>query len=95
MATIKVRTSLRDGVCTVRTLIKHPMAIGGRGAKPHFITHVNCKHKGETVMTAHWGGGISKNPYLSFTIAAAAKGDPLVISWLDNDDHGDSVEVTI
>jgi len=35
-------------------------------------------------MTTNWSGGISKNPYLSFSFTGAAKGDEVKISWVDN-----------
>lgn len=86
---IKLRTSLRDDVVTVRMLVRHAMAVGGRRASgervaPHFITEITCRHNGELVMLGHWGAGIAKNPYLSFTIGNAKSGDELAIRWIDN-----------
>ena len=95
MSTIKIKNKLKDGRCTARILIKHPMDVGGRGRKPHFIKEVQCTHNGRIVMTAHWGAGISKNPYLSFIFSGAAKGDTFVLSWHDNKDKSDRIEVTL
>ncbi len=98
--TIKIRTQLREGVATVRALIKHPMAIGRRGRgddsiEAHFITEVVCLHNDNVVMTGHWGAGISKNPYLSFMFAGASKGDEVTIRWIDNQEASDSITVAL
>jgi sulfur-oxidizing protein SoxZ len=45
---------------------------------------------GNNVMTAYWSGGISKNPYLSFTFTGGAKGDEVKITWKDNQGGTDS-----
>ncbi|MFP4081081.1 MAG: thiosulfate oxidation carrier complex protein SoxZ, partial [Ectothiorhodospira sp.] len=45
--------------------------------------------------TAHWGPGISRNPYLSFRFEGASAGDTLRISWEDNKGESDSTEAEI
>ncbi len=95
--TIKIRAKEKGGETTVKALISHPMETGqrknsktGKLIPAHFIQEVVCKHKGATVMTAQWSGGVSKNPYISFKFAGAAKGDELELSWVDNKGKGDS-----
>ncbi|MET0026811.1 MAG: thiosulfate oxidation carrier complex protein SoxZ [Candidatus Thiodiazotropha sp.] len=95
---IKVRASEKDGVTTVKALMTHPMETGarkdsktGQNIPAHFIQEVVCKHKGNTVMTAEWSGGVSKNPYLSFKFTGAAKGDELELTWTDNKGESDSM----
>ncbi len=88
-ATIKVRTEIAGDVATVRLLVKHPMDVGGRRkdgtvVEPHFIREITCTHNGEVVMLGHWGAGVARNPYLSFTFDGATKGDEFVVRWLDN-----------
>ena len=61
----------------------------------HFIQDVVCEHKGANILTAHWGGGVSKNPYLSFKFEGGAKGDELKISWTDNKGGSDSATAKI
>ncbi len=102
MASIKIRAKTKDGVTTVKTLIKHPMETGTRKDKKtgkkipaHNITEVVAEHNGNTVMTANWGTGISKNPYMSFKFKGAASGDKIKISWVDNMGKGDSLEAAI
>ncbi len=94
---IKLRTALRDTTLTVRMLIRHPMTVGGTTAAgervaAHFITEIACRHNGELVMLGHWGGGIAKNPYLSFIVDGVAAGDELVISWRDNQGGKDELK---
>ena len=102
MASIKIRAKAKDGVTTVKTLISHPMESGQRkdsktGEKipAHHVTEVMAEHNGKQVMSANWGGGISKNPYLSFKFKGAAAGDTVKISWVDNKGKGDSAEALI
>ena len=91
MASIKIRAKNSGGVTTVKALIKHPMETGlrkdsktGKLIPAHHINEVTAEHNGKTVMTANWGGAISKNPYLSFKFKGGAAGDTIKISWVDN-----------
>ncbi len=100
--TIKLKAKENDGVVTVKALITHPMETGARKDKKtgekipaHFIQEVTCEHGGNTVMTAHWSGGVSKNPYVTFKFKGGAKGDPITLAWSDNKGEGDSQEGSI
>lgn len=102
MSSIKLRAKITDGVTAVKVLISHPMETGlqkdkktGETIPAHFIQEVVCKHKDTTVMTANWGGAISKNPYLSFNFKGAAAGDTISLSWVDNKGEKDSAEAAI
>ena len=102
MSSIKMRAKNKDGVTTIKALISHAMETGSRKDKKtgkkipaHFIQEVVCEHKGNTVMTAHWGAAISKNPYLSFRFSGAAAGDTVKLSWVDNKGEKDSSDVTV
>jgi sulfur-oxidizing protein SoxZ len=102
MSSIKLRAKITDGVTAVKVLISHPMETGlqkdkktGEKIPAHFIQEVVCKHKDTTVMTANWGGAISKNPYLSFNFKGAAAGDTISLSWVDNKGEKDSAEAAI
>ena len=97
--TIKLKAKENDGVVTVKALITHPMETGARKDKKtgetipaHFIQEVTCEHGGNTVMTAQWSGGVSKNPYVTFKFKGGAKGDPIKLSWADNKGESDSHE---
>jgi sulfur-oxidizing protein SoxZ len=102
MASIKIRAKLSGDVTTVKALIKHPMDTGlvkdkktGAVIPAHFIQEVTCEHGGNKVMTALWGGAVSKNPYLSFKFAGAKAGDTVKLSWVDNKGESDSAETQV
>ncbi len=98
---IKIRAKAKGGVTTVKTLMSHPMETGlrkdksGKKIPAHNITEVTAEHNGNVVMTANWGTGISKNPYLSFKFKVGASGDKIKISWVDNMGESDSAEAAI
>lgn len=100
--TIRIRAELSGEITDVKALINHPMETGLRkDAKTnelvpaHFIQEVVCDLNGKTVMTAQWGVAVSKNPYLSFQVKGAKKGDKIKINWVDNKGDKDSEEGTI
>jgi len=102
MASIKIRAKVSGDVTTVKALIKHPMDTGlvkdkktGKVIPAHFIQEVICEHGGNKVMTAMWGGAVSKNPYLSFKFAGAKAGDTVKLSWVDNKGESDSAETQV
>lgn len=99
---IKIRGAAKNGVATIKVLIRHSMETGrskdartGQLIPAHFIKEVICKHQGKQVLEANWGAAVSKNPYLSFSIANAQAGEKISISWLDNQGKSDSKEVTL
>ena len=101
-SSIKIRAKEKGGEVTVKALITHPMETGVRKDKKtgelipaHFIQEVVCKHGGNSVFTAYWSGGVSKNPYLSFKFSGAAKGDEIALSWADNKGDSDSLTAKI
>ncbi len=88
---VKIRAKLKDGVTVAKSLMQHPMETGNRKDKKtgkkipeHFIEVVDCQHNGETVLTAHLGASVSKNPYLSFEFTGGKKGDTVKVGWVDN-----------
>jgi sulfur-oxidizing protein SoxZ len=91
MSEIKIRAKLEGNQTVVKVLMNHPMEIGLRKDSKtnelipaHFIQELVCKWKDQVVMTAEWGGGVSKNPYLSFMFSGGAAGDDVSVSWIDN-----------
>ncbi|MBI4742796.1 MAG: thiosulfate oxidation carrier complex protein SoxZ [Betaproteobacteria bacterium] len=87
---MKIRATSKDGVTEVKVLMSHEMETGQRkdaaGAvvPAWFITDVTAQHNGKTVMQAEFGTSVAKNPYLSFKFKGGAKGDKIVVSWVDN-----------
>ena len=99
---IKLRAKAKGDVVEVKALISHPMETGLRKDKKtgevipaHFIKEVIAEYKDKKVLTAHWGGTVSKNPYLAFKFKGGKKGDSVKLSWADNKDGSDSAETTI
>ncbi|WP_295880376.1 thiosulfate oxidation carrier complex protein SoxZ [uncultured Thiohalocapsa sp.] len=97
MSDIKIRAKSSNGVTTVKSLMSHVMETGLRKDKEtgepipaHFIQEVTAKWKDEVVMTALWSGGVSKNPYLSFKFNGGEAGDPIEITWVDNQGNSES-----
>jgi len=99
--TIKIRAKDKGGEVEVKAIITHPMETGLRKDKSgnlisaHFIQEVVAKLNDTVVMTAYWGVSISQNPYLSFKIKGAKKGDQVQLSWVDNKGETDSASTAI
>ncbi len=101
-SSIRLRSRLRDGVCTVRAILRHPMETGFRNnmetgelVPAHFIKLVTVKHNDVVVLHCDWSRAVSKNPYLSFMFEGAKAGDKLELSWLDTKGESDSLVTTI
>jgi sulfur-oxidizing protein SoxZ len=101
VASIRVRAIASNDSVEVQSLLQHPMDSGfvkdskGNLIPPHYIEVVTFEHNGKTVLTALCGPAISKDPYLKFSFKGGKKGDPLKISWVDNEGKSDSTEAKI
>jgi len=60
-----------------------------------FIQDVTATWNGKTVLAAQWGPAVAKNPFLSFKFKGGAKGDKVVITWVDNRGEKRTDEATI
>jgi sulfur-oxidizing protein SoxZ len=101
-SSMRIKTSLRDGLTTVRAIIRHPMHTGyefdketGKLIPAHYIDNVTVHHGEKLILHCEWGRAISANPYLSFSFTGARAGDKLRIYWTDNLGGSDSVEMVI
>ncbi len=99
--TIQARAYEKDGIVTVKSVIQHPMETGRRKARktgkkipPHFIRELVVSRRGQVVLEAFWGRMVARNPYLSFEFPGA-RGDEIVLSWLDNRGFSDSLRVRV
>ncbi len=100
-STIRVR-ALANGTSTdVQALMQHPMDSGfvkdanGVVIPPHHIETVTFEYGGKVVLTADWGPAVSKDPHVKFSFKGGAKGDPLVVTWVDNLGKTDTVTAKI
>ncbi len=101
-STIRIKAKKKSDFIEVKALITHPMENGlrkdqetGNLAPAHFIEEIECQLNGQVVMTAVWGGGISKNPYLAFQIKGGKVGDVVALKWTDNQGKTDEVTASV
>jgi sulfur-oxidizing protein SoxZ len=80
-----------DNTADVKVLIAHVMEPGTRKdpktkalIPAYFITDVVAKLNETVVITAQWGGGIAKNPFIGFKVKGAKPGDFITISAVDS-----------
>ena len=91
---MRIRLQFQAGVTTVKVLMSHEMESGQRKGDDGKIVplwniqDVSATLNGKVVMTAEWGGGISKNPFLQFAVKGTKPGDKISLTWRDN--RGDS-----
>ena len=91
---MRIRAQVKDSVATVRVLMSHEMESGqrkdsaGKVIPAWHITDVTATLNGTPVLTAEWGSGVSKNPFLQFAVKGAKAGDKIAVTWKDN--KGDS-----
>jgi sulfur-oxidizing protein SoxZ len=87
---MRIRAQAAGGNATVRVLMSHEMETGqrrdgaGKIIPAWHITEVTATHNGKMVLSAEWGTGVAKNPFLQFTVKGAKAGDKIGINWKDN-----------
>ena len=87
---MKIRAALAGDQTEVKVLMNHEMETGqrkdaqGQVIPAWFIQSVTATWGGKTVLAAQWGTAIAKNPFLSFKFKGGAKGDKIVIHWVDS-----------
>lgn len=98
---IKIRAKAKGEQVSVKALMSHPMETGTRKDKKtgekipaHYIREVIAQANGKQVMRALWSGGVSKNPYISFSYPGA-KGDEITLIWSDNKGGSDSATAQV
>ncbi len=98
---MKIRATQLGDATEVKVLMSHEMETGqrkdaqGKVIPAWFIQNVDVTCAGKTVLTAQWGTGISKNPFLAFRFKGGQKGDKVVVSWVDNRGEKRSDEATV
>jgi sulfur-oxidizing protein SoxZ len=87
---MRIRALEQAGITEVKILMRHDMETGlrkdsaGKTVPAHFIQNVIVKHKDKTVLDAQFGPSVAKDPFLAFKFKAGAKGDKIVVTWIDN-----------
>ena len=98
---MRIRAQIQGSGAVVRVLMSHDMETGlrkdadGKTVPAWYITEVTATLNGRTVMTAHWGTAIAKNPFTQFTIKGAKAGERIAVTWVDNRGDRRTDEATI
>ncbi|WP_296908436.1 thiosulfate oxidation carrier complex protein SoxZ [Polaromonas sp.] len=98
---MRIRAQVAGDKATVRVLMAHEMEsgqrkdAGGKIVPAWYIQEVTASHNGKPVLTAEWGPGVSKNPFLQFVVRGAKAGDKIGVSWKDNRGDTRSDEATV
>lgn len=98
---MRIRAQAAGSNATVRVLMSHEMETGqrkdaaGKVIPAWHITEVSASHNGKPVLSAEWGTGVAKNPFLQFTVKGAKAGDKIGIFWKDNRGESRSDEATV
>ena len=93
----RLKVKEKDGSVNVKAIISHPMLTGltkdkkGEKIPAHYISEVVVTANDTVVMTANWGGSVSKDPYISFDYAGKS-GDVVKLSWVDNQENKGEAE---
>ena len=86
----RIRAQIQGDSALVRMRMAHEMESGqrknaaGKQVPAWHIDQVAVQLNGKPVLTADWGPGVSRNPYLQFTLRKAKAGDKLSVVWRDN-----------
>ena len=87
---MKIRANVVGDSTEVKVLMSHEMETGqrkdaqGKVIPAWHSTNVTATYNGKTVLAAQWGPAVAKNPFLSFKFKGGAKGEKVVITWVDN-----------
>ncbi|MEI6484072.1 MAG: thiosulfate oxidation carrier complex protein SoxZ [Betaproteobacteria bacterium] len=98
---MRIRAQAAGSKINVRVLMSHEMESGQRkdvnGAPipAWHIQEVSASHNGAEVLSAEWGPGVSKNPYLQFTVKNGKAGDKISVTWKDNKGESRTDEATV
>jgi len=92
---------VRAGNGEIKILMTHPSENGlrkdaktGQLVPAHFVKNVIVAVNGKPVLDGQWGGGVSRDPYLSFKVKGMKKGDTVTVSAEDNKGDKGSAEAS-
>ena len=98
---MRIKAQSGAGQTSVRILMNHVMESGqrkddsGKTVPAWHIQEVSAFWNGKVVMTAQWGPGVSKNPYLQFFIKGGKAGDKIAVTWTDTKGESRSDEAVV
>jgi len=79
----------RNAAFNIRALLSHPMLTGmsrdqaGIPIPAYFVNEVEVTYGGERVAHFEWSSGISRDPFVGFSLRAS-KEAPVTVTWKDN-----------
>lgn len=79
----------RNSAINIRALLSHPMTTGmsrdqaGIPIPAYFVNDVVITYGGEHVAHFEWTSGISRDPFVGFSLRAT-KEAPVTVTWKDN-----------
>lgn len=98
---MSIAMRVRAGNGEIKILMTHPSENGlrkdaktGQMVPAHFIKNVTVAVNGKTVLDGQWGGGVSKDPYLSFKVKGMKAGDKIAVNAEDNKGDKGSAEAS-
>ena len=86
---MRIRAQLKGDVTEVRVLMAHVMETGQRKDSAGtvipalHIQSVTATWNGKPVLSAQFGPAVSQNPVMNFSFKGGAKGDKVIVSWVD------------
>ncbi len=98
---MRIRAQASGDKATVRVLMSHEMESGqrrdaaGKIVPAWFIQEVTANLNGKQVLAAEWGPGVSKSPFLQFSVKGAKAGDKITVIWKDNKGDTRTDEATV
>ncbi len=98
---MKIRASLQGEFVEVKVLMSHVMETGRRLDEEselvpaHYITRVTVECNGRSVLVAHWGAFVSRDPYLAFKFKGGAAGEKVKVTWEDSKGETRTDEATV
>ena len=87
---MRVRAVESGGVVDVKILMKHDMETGqrkdasGKVIAAWHIANIVAKINNKEVFKGEFVTAVSKDPFLNFKFKGGAKGEEVVITWVDN-----------
>jgi sulfur-oxidizing protein SoxZ len=97
---MRIRAQENNGIVDVKILIRHDMESGLRKGEDGslvpawFIHTLRVQAQGKEVFSAQLGPAVSRDPFFNFKYQGA-KGDRLLVTWIDTKDDRRSDEVIV
>jgi sulfur-oxidizing protein SoxZ len=98
MGKMRIKAKEKDGVVSVKAMIKHEMLTYDmakkKGKEANFIVYIEGKANGKPVYEASTSQFLSKNPFIKFKFKGKA-GDEFELSYIDLKGNKESKKVKI